>query len=106
MPEYIDKELLLKEATAEGAYGYVDVRQINEMPTIDIVHCNECKHRREYEEYDRAIDEFIDCSYCKRDGKYHDEDWFCAGGDSTIQGYTDGVFWERNTNAIQQKFRK
>lgn len=23
--------------------------------------------------------------------------------DSTIQGYTDGVFWERNTNALQKK---
>ena len=29
-----------------------------------------------------------------------------ADSDSTIQGYADGVFWERNTNAVQQKFRK
>ena len=28
-----------------------------------------------------------------------------AEADSTIQGYADGVFWERNTNALQQKFR-
>lgn len=28
-----------------------------------------------------------------------------ADSDSTIQGYADGVFWERNTNALQQKFR-
>lgn len=26
-----------------------------------------------------------------------------AEADTTIQGYTDGVFWERNTNAIQKK---
>ena len=26
-----------------------------------------------------------------------------AEEDSTIQGYTDGVFWERNTNSIQKK---
>ena len=26
-----------------------------------------------------------------------------ADTDKTIQGYTDGVFWERNTNAIQKK---
>lgn len=29
-----------------------------------------------------------------------------AEDDTTIQGYADGVFWERNTNALQQKFRK
>ena len=28
-----------------------------------------------------------------------------ADADATIQGYADGVFWERNTNALQQKFR-
>lgn len=28
-----------------------------------------------------------------------------ADTDNTIQGYADGVFWERNTNALQQKFR-
>lgn len=28
-----------------------------------------------------------------------------ADADVTIQGYADGVFWERNTNALQQKFR-
>lgn len=26
-----------------------------------------------------------------------------AEADATIQGYTDGVFWERNTNALQKK---
>lgn len=29
-----------------------------------------------------------------------------AETDRTIQGYTDGVFWERNTAAIQKKWRK
>lgn len=28
-----------------------------------------------------------------------------ADEDNSIQGYADGVFWERNTNAIQKKFR-
>ncbi len=28
-----------------------------------------------------------------------------ADSDRTIQGYADGVFWERNTNALQQKCR-
>jgi len=26
--------------------------------------------------------------------------------DKEIQGYTDGVFWERNTNALQKKKKK
>ena len=29
-----------------------------------------------------------------------------AEEDRTIQGYTDGVFWERNTAALQNKYRK
>lgn len=28
-----------------------------------------------------------------------------ADNDTSIQGYTDGVFWERNTNALQKKVR-
>ena len=28
-----------------------------------------------------------------------------AETDTSIQGYADGVFWERNTNALQQRFR-
>ena len=26
--------------------------------------------------------------------------------DRTIQGYTDGVFWERNTGRLQKKYKK
>ncbi|MBQ3886959.1 MAG: hypothetical protein II735_03180, partial [Clostridia bacterium] len=26
-----------------------------------------------------------------------------ADSDTSIQGYTNGVFWERNTNALQKK---
>lgn len=29
-----------------------------------------------------------------------------ADNDTSIQGYTDGVFWERNTNALQKKVQK
>lgn len=29
-----------------------------------------------------------------------------ADEDKNIQGYTDGVFWERNTSALQRKYRK
>ena len=29
-----------------------------------------------------------------------------ADSDKTIQGYADGVFWERNTGIIQKKYKK
>ena len=42
----IDANALIKEACAEGAYGYVDAEQIANAPTIDaveVVRCKECK---------------------------------------------------------------
>ena len=44
----IDANALIKEANADGAYGYVDAKQIAEAPTVDaveVVRCRECKHR-------------------------------------------------------------
>lgn len=43
----IDANELIKEANADGAYGYVDAKQIAEAPTVDaveVVRCRECKH--------------------------------------------------------------
>lgn len=43
----IDADALIKEALAEGAYGYVDAEQIADAPTIDavpVVRCKDCKH--------------------------------------------------------------
>ena len=43
----IDANALIKEANSDGAYGYVDAKQISEAPTIDavpVVRCRECKH--------------------------------------------------------------
>ena len=42
----IDADALIKEANADGAYGYVDAKQIADAPTVDaveIVRCRECK---------------------------------------------------------------
>ena len=33
----IDADALIKEACAEGAYGYVDAKQIADAPTVDAV---------------------------------------------------------------------
>ena len=43
----IDANALIKEACAEGAYGYVDAKQIADAPTIDaveVIRCKDCKH--------------------------------------------------------------
>ena len=43
----IDADALIKEANADGAYGYVDAKQIADAPTVDaveVVRCRECKH--------------------------------------------------------------
>lgn len=43
----IDANALIEEAYAEGAYGYVDAKQIADAPTVDaveVVRCRQCKH--------------------------------------------------------------
>lgn len=43
----IDANALIEEAYAEGAYGYVDAKQIADAPTVDaveVVRCWECNH--------------------------------------------------------------
>ena len=45
----IDANALIKEACAEGAYGYVDAKQIADAPTVDaveVVRCRECKYHK------------------------------------------------------------
>ena len=43
----IDADVLIEKANSDGAYGYVDAKQISEAPTVDavsVVRCRECKH--------------------------------------------------------------
>ena len=43
----IDANELIKEANADGAYGYVDAKQVADAPIVDaveVVRCRECKH--------------------------------------------------------------
>ena len=43
----IDANALIKYANADGAYGYVDAKQIADAPTVDaveVVRCMDCKH--------------------------------------------------------------
>lgn len=43
----IDANALIEEANADGAYGYVDAKQIADAPTIDaevVLRCRDCKY--------------------------------------------------------------
>ena len=47
MSRMIDADALMDEANSDGAYGYVDAKQISEAPTVDavpVVRCEKCVH--------------------------------------------------------------
>ena len=70
----IDANELIKEANADGAYGYVDAKQIADAPTVDaveVVRCRECKHvvqnshtRSRYCTVWRAVNVMGDDGFC------------------------------------------
>ena len=64
----IDADALIKEANADGAYGYVDAWQIADAPTIDaveVVRCKDCK--------------YFKTRLCENEDNY--DNWFCADGE-------------------------
>ena len=78
----IDADALIKEACAEGAYGYVDAKQIADAPTADaveVVRCKDCTYS--YEEFS-----FIYCTF----GPYGDcavpSQFYCAEGKKEEEG--------------------
>ena len=53
MSRLIDADALMYEANSDGAYGYVDAKQISDAPTVDAVPIEELKHlRNELYEHD------------------------------------------------------
>ena len=73
----IDADALIKEASADRAYGYVDAWQIADAPTIDaveVVRCKDCIHS-----YDDL------CGLCCTCGPYVDcvvqPEFYCADGE-------------------------
>ena len=49
----IDADALMDEANSDGAYGYVDAKQISDAPTVDTVPTEELEHlRNELYEHD------------------------------------------------------
>ena len=43
MARLIDADVLMNEANSDGAYGYVDAKQIADAPTVDAVPVGRCK---------------------------------------------------------------
>ena len=80
----IDANALIKEAYAEGAYGYVDAKQIADAPTIDaapVVRCWECEHWKPFGS--KAGNSFLDMEYigcCEFTNYCRSESDFCSYG--------------------------
>ena len=79
----IDANALIKEANAEGAYGYVDAKQIADAPTVDavkVVRCKNCIRRQDTDE----------CPMCfLSEGQYYEftrDDGFCDRGEREDDG--------------------
>lgn len=75
----IDANALIKEACADGAYGYVDAFQIANAPTIDaveVVRCRNCK----YGDWDSEPDDAMVCMRTK-DGFWRSGNDFCSYGE-------------------------
>ena len=74
----IDANALIEEAYAEGAYGYVDAKQIADAPTVDaveIVRCRDCK----YGDWDSEPNDAMVCMRTK-DGFWKSGNDFCSYG--------------------------
>ena len=68
MARLIDADALIDEANSDGAYGYVDAKQIADAPTVDavpVVRCKDCK--------------YFKTRLCENEDNY--DDWFCADGE-------------------------
>ena len=48
MTRLIDADALIDEANSDGAYGYVDAKQIADAPTVDAVPVSELEKLRDY----------------------------------------------------------
>ena len=48
MARLIDADALIDEANSNGAYGYVDAKQIADAPTVDAVPVSELEKLRDY----------------------------------------------------------
>ena len=90
MSRLIDADALMDEANSDGAYGYVDAKQISEAPTIDavpVVRCRECKHWKP--SGSKAGNSFSDMEYiggCEFTNYCRRESDFCSYGERRKDG--------------------
>ena len=81
----IDADALMDEANSDGAYGYVDAKQISESPTVDaipVVRCRECVHWKPIGS--KAGNSFSDMEYiggCEFTKYCRRESDFCSYGE-------------------------
>ena len=78
----IDADALIKEAYTEGAYGYVDAKQIADAPTVDavpVVRCKDCKyHHWEQEPCHGKIEHYCELPHMR--GVEVFKEFFCYYG--------------------------
>ena len=65
--KYIEKDKAYKIVIQHGSYSAAT--RIADLPSIDLVTCGECKHRKDS----------IQCPLCS-EGIETADDWFCADG--------------------------
>ena len=81
----IDGDALMDEANSDGAYGYVDAKQISDAPTIDavpVVRCRKCVHWKPTGS--KAGNSFSDMEYiggCEFTNYCRRESDFCSYGE-------------------------
>ena len=81
----IDADALIEEALTEGAYGYVDAKQIADAPTVD---ASPVRHGH-WETNSDKPDTLI-CSVCKCGYAYRKSVW-CDSANETIETWNKMV---------------
>ena len=74
----IDADALIAEANKDGAYGYVDAKQIADAPTVDaveVVRCEDCKLGDKVKIFD------LDCIWCRKGHQAKPIRFYCADGE-------------------------
>lgn len=79
MPRYIDANKLIELATHEGAYGYIDVHDIYNIPTADVVEIVRCKDCKHFDDDDQAAGKKR--CFCYLHGEFRPMDYFCASAE-------------------------
>ncbi len=86
MSRLIDADALIEEALTEGAYGYVDAKQIADAPTVDaveVVWCKDCLYSRERYGH-------IECIHgVSYRNTWNKPDFYCAYGERKRKGCDD-----------------